>query len=143
MDELETDKVGRENQVNTFGTQGHLERRLRQGAMADDPVKGVQEPGYVRERVVMRSLTYVKKALTVADEDLALEIVMMVGCGLHRQESPDVGHTHGDENRRFLGTVAGDPLLCCRSASVSGFILASWRVTVITDAVRRVLRTLV
>lgn len=50
--------------------------------MADDPVKGVQEPEYVREQVAIPSLTYVKRAMAVADADLALEIVMMAGCGL-------------------------------------------------------------
>ncbi|WP_272589578.1 hypothetical protein [Streptomyces sp. M92] len=42
--------------------------------MADDPVKGVQEPEYVRERVVIPSLEYVKQALAVAGDDLAMEI---------------------------------------------------------------------
>ncbi|MFI9293759.1 tyrosine-type recombinase/integrase [Streptomyces gardneri] len=37
---------------------------------------------YVREQVAIPSLAFVKKALVVADEDLALEIVMMAGCGL-------------------------------------------------------------
>ncbi len=32
-------------------------------------------------------LAYVKKALTVAGENLALEIVMMVGCGLRNGEA--------------------------------------------------------
>lgn len=55
--------------------------------MADDPVKGVQEPEYVRGTVAIPSLAYVTKALTVADEDLALEIVMMAGCGLRNGEA--------------------------------------------------------
>ncbi|MFF8408905.1 tyrosine-type recombinase/integrase [Streptomyces omiyaensis] len=55
--------------------------------MVDDPMKGVQEPEYVREQVVIPSLAYVKKALTVADEDLALELVMMAGCGLRNGEA--------------------------------------------------------
>ncbi|GLW46339.1 integrase [Streptomyces sp. NBRC 14336] len=88
LEELETDGVGRGNQVNIFRT---LKTILRdayiKGAMADDPVKGVQEPEYVREKVVIPSLAYVKKALTVADDDLALEIVMMVGCGLRNGEA--------------------------------------------------------
>ncbi|MFJ3933984.1 tyrosine-type recombinase/integrase [Streptomyces sp. NPDC090029] len=88
LDELETDKVGRGNQVNIFRTlKAILRDAYGKGAMADDPVKGVQEPEYVREKVVIPSLTYVKKALTVADEDLALEIVMMVGCGLRNGEA--------------------------------------------------------
>ncbi|MGW3167887.1 hypothetical protein ACWC9Q_34855 [Streptomyces sp. NPDC001142] len=55
--------------------------------MTDVPVKGIQEPEYVREKVDIPSLAYVKKALTVADDDLALEIVMMVGCDLRNGEA--------------------------------------------------------
>ncbi|MFJ6518765.1 hypothetical protein ACIQJ4_11025 [Streptomyces filamentosus] len=55
--------------------------------MVDDPVKGVQEPDYVREQMAIPSLAYVTKALAVADEDLALEIVMMAGCGLRNGEA--------------------------------------------------------
>uniref|UniRef100_UPI00403FFFCE tyrosine-type recombinase/integrase n=1 Tax=Streptomyces sp. SJL17-4 TaxID=2967224 RepID=UPI00403FFFCE len=88
LDELEADKVGRGNQVNIFRTlKAILRDAYGKGAMADDPVKGVQEPEYVREKVVIPSLTYVKKALTVADDDLALEIIMMVGCGLRNGEA--------------------------------------------------------
>lgn len=88
LDELETDGVGRGNQVNIFRVlKAILRDAYGKGAMADDPVKGVQEPEYVREKVVIPSLTYVKKALTVADEYLALEIVMMVGCGLRNGEA--------------------------------------------------------
>ncbi|MEU1073496.1 MULTISPECIES: tyrosine-type recombinase/integrase [unclassified Streptomyces] len=88
LDELETDKVGRGNQVNIFRTlKAILRDAYGKGAMADDPVKGVQEPEYVREKVVIPSLAYVKRALTVADEKLALEIAMMVGCGLRNGEA--------------------------------------------------------
>ncbi|MFF6772822.1 tyrosine-type recombinase/integrase [Streptomyces sp. NPDC012637] len=88
LDELETDKVGRGNQVNIFRTlKAILRDAYGKGAMADDPVKGVQEPEYVRAKVVIPSLAYVKKALAVADDDLALEIVMMVGCGLRNGEA--------------------------------------------------------
>jgi integrase len=88
LDELETGGVGRGNQVNIFRVlKAILRDAYGKGAMADDPVKGVQEPEYVREKVVIPSLTYVKKALTVADEYLALEIVMMVGCGLRNGEA--------------------------------------------------------
>ncbi|MEV5728709.1 tyrosine-type recombinase/integrase [Streptomyces pharetrae] len=91
LDELETDGVGRGNQVNIFRVlKAVLRDAYGKGAMADDPVKGIQEPEYVREKVVIPSLTYVKKALTVADEDLALEIVMMVGCGLRNGEARGV-----------------------------------------------------
>ncbi|WP_193384235.1 site-specific integrase [Streptomyces sp. SS] len=41
----------------------------------------------MRGTVVIPSLGYVKQALTVADEDLALEIVMMAGCGLRNGEA--------------------------------------------------------
>ncbi|MFF4960026.1 hypothetical protein ACFY2Z_23695 [Streptomyces sp. NPDC001222] len=41
--------------------------------------KGVQEPQCVRKKVVIPSLAYVKKALTVADDDLALHIVTVAG----------------------------------------------------------------
>ncbi|WP_235618372.1 CIA30 family protein [Streptomyces sp. CB02400] len=55
--------------------------------MADDPLKGGQEPEYVRRKVVVPPLAYVKKALTAADDFLALEIVMTVGCGLRNGEA--------------------------------------------------------
>ncbi|MFF5546273.1 tyrosine-type recombinase/integrase [Streptomyces olivaceoviridis] len=88
LDELETVGVGRGNQVNIFRVlKAILRDAYGKGAMADDPVKGVQEPEYVREKVVIPSLDYVKKALTVADHILALEIVMMVGCGLRNGEA--------------------------------------------------------
>ncbi|MEV5811072.1 tyrosine-type recombinase/integrase [Streptomyces mutabilis] len=88
LDALEADGVGRGNQVNIFRI---LKTILRdaydKGAMADDPVKGVQEPEYVREGVVIPALAYVKQALAVAGDDLALEIVMMTGCGLRNGEA--------------------------------------------------------
>ncbi|MFI5480849.1 hypothetical protein ACIBAB_17210 [Streptomyces rubiginosohelvolus] len=68
LDEMESDGVGRGNQVNIFRV---LKTILRdayvKGAMVDDPVKEVQEPEYVRGTVVIPSLAYVTKALTVAD----------------------------------------------------------------------------
>lgn len=88
LDSLEVDGVGRGNQVNIFrALKAILRDAYDKGAMADDPVKGVQEPEYVREKVVIPSLAYVAKALTVADEDLALGIVMMAGCGLRNGEA--------------------------------------------------------
>lgn len=88
LDELEVDGVGRGNQVNIFRTlKAILRDAYGKGAMVDDPAKGVQEPEYVREKVVIPSLPYVKKALAVADELLALEIVMMAGCGLRNGEA--------------------------------------------------------
>jgi hypothetical protein len=57
MDELETDGVGRGNQVNTFRVlKAVLRDAYGKGAMADDLVKGVQEPEYVREKAVIAAL---------------------------------------------------------------------------------------
>ncbi|MFC9463190.1 tyrosine-type recombinase/integrase [Streptomyces coelicoflavus] len=88
LDELEAGGVGRGNQVNILRT---LKAILRDAydkvAMADDPVKGVQEPEYVRQKVVIPDLAYLKQALAVAGDDLALEIVMMAGCGLRNGEA--------------------------------------------------------
>nr|WP_234315827.1 hypothetical protein [Streptomyces sp. NRRL F-5527] len=71
--ELEADGVGRGNQVNILRTLTSILRdAYDKGAMADDPVKGVQEPEYVREKAVMSSLAYVKRALGGAGDDLAL-----------------------------------------------------------------------
>ncbi|WP_443032569.1 tyrosine-type recombinase/integrase [Streptomyces sp. DH41] len=88
LDALEADGVGRGNQVNIFRILKTILRdAFDKGAMADDPVKGVQEPEYVREKVVIPSLEYVKQALAVAGDDLAMEIVMMAGCGLRNGEA--------------------------------------------------------
>ncbi|MFE2010454.1 tyrosine-type recombinase/integrase [Streptomyces sp. NPDC059491] len=88
LDEMESDGGGRGNQVNIFRVLKTILRdAYAKGAMADDPVKGVQEPEYVRGAVAIPSLAYVKKALAVADEDLALEIVLMAGCGLRNGEA--------------------------------------------------------
>ncbi|MFD5314728.1 tyrosine-type recombinase/integrase [Streptomyces ardesiacus] len=88
LDALEADGVGRGNQVNIFRILKTILRdAFDKGAMADDPVKGVQEPEYVRERVVIPSLEYVKQALAVAGDDLAMEVVMMAGCGLRNGEA--------------------------------------------------------
>ncbi|MYS15813.1 tyrosine-type recombinase/integrase [Streptomyces sp. SID4982] len=88
LDELEADGVGRGNQVNVFRTLKAILRDAHdKGAMAEDPVKGVQEPEYVRQKVVIPSLAYLKQALALAGDDLALEIVMMAGCGLRNGEA--------------------------------------------------------
>lgn len=88
LDEMENDGVGRGNQVNIFRVLKTILRdAYAKGAVAYDPVKGVQEPEYVREQVAIPSLAYVTKALVVADEHLALEIVMMAGCGLRNGEA--------------------------------------------------------
>ncbi|MCX5435367.1 MULTISPECIES: hypothetical protein [unclassified Streptomyces] len=60
------------------------------GSMAEDPVEGMQEPEYVRQKMVVPSFAYLKQALTVADEGLVLEIVMMAGCGLRNGEAQAV-----------------------------------------------------
>ncbi|WP_345609799.1 tyrosine-type recombinase/integrase [Streptomyces sanyensis] len=83
LDELEADGVGRGNQVNILRTlKAILRDAYDKGAMADDPIKGVQEPEYVRQRVVVPDLAYPEQALAAAGDDLALEIVMTAGCGL-------------------------------------------------------------
>ena len=88
LETLEADGVGRGNQVNIFRILKTILRdAFDKGAMADDPVNGVQEPEYVREKVVIPSLEYVKQALAVAGDDLAMEIVMMAGCGLRNGEA--------------------------------------------------------
>lgn len=88
LDALEADGVGRGNQVNIFRILKTILRdAFDKGVMADDPVKGVQEPEHVRERVVIPSLEYVKQALAAAGDDLAMEIVMMAGCGLRNGEA--------------------------------------------------------
>ncbi|MFF5532473.1 hypothetical protein ACFY71_08305 [Streptomyces cinerochromogenes] len=54
LDELEADGVGRGSQVNILRTlKAILRDAYDKGAMADDPVKGVQEPEYARQRVVI------------------------------------------------------------------------------------------
>ncbi|MFD3532394.1 tyrosine-type recombinase/integrase [Streptomyces sp. NPDC058661] len=88
LDKVESDGVGHGNQVNIFQILKTILRgAYAKGAMVDDPVKGVQEPEYVRGTVAIPSLAYVKQALAVADEDLALEIVLMTGCGLRNGEA--------------------------------------------------------
>ncbi|MEU5327321.1 tyrosine-type recombinase/integrase [Streptomyces parvus] len=88
LDEMESDGVGRGNQVNIFRVLKTIPRDAYvKGAMVDDPVKEIQETEYVRGTVVIPSLAYVTKALPVADEDLALEIVMRAGCGLRNGEA--------------------------------------------------------
>ncbi|CAL9374512.1 tyrosine-type recombinase/integrase [Streptomyces sp. enrichment culture] len=88
LDALEADGVGRGNQVNIFRILKTILRdAFDKGAMADDPVKGVQEPEYVREKVVIPPLEYVKQALAAAGDDLAMEIAMMAGCGLRNGEA--------------------------------------------------------
>ncbi|MFD7553241.1 tyrosine-type recombinase/integrase [Streptomyces sp. NPDC059835] len=88
LDNLEANGVGRGNQMNIFRTlKSILRDAYDKGAMAEDPVKGVQDPEYVRDKVVIPTLGYITKALAVADTDLALEITMMVGCGLRNGEA--------------------------------------------------------
>ncbi|GAB2776498.1 hypothetical protein GCM10027073_06400 [Streptomyces chlorus] len=54
LDELEADGAGRGNRVDIFrALKAILRNAYDKGAMADDPVKGVQEPEFVREKVVI------------------------------------------------------------------------------------------
>ncbi|MCX4775076.1 tyrosine-type recombinase/integrase [Streptomyces sp. NBC_01285] len=88
LNELEADGVGRGNQTNIFRTlKAILRDAFDKGAMVYDPVKGVQEPEYVPQKVVVPTLAYVQQALDAAGDDLALEIVMMAGCGLRNGEA--------------------------------------------------------
>jgi hypothetical protein len=88
LNELEADGAGRGNQVNRFRIlKAVLRDAYGKEAIADDPVKGVQKPEYARGKAVIPSLDHVKTALTAADHILALEIVMMVGCGLRNGEA--------------------------------------------------------
>ncbi|MFE1292753.1 tyrosine-type recombinase/integrase [Streptomyces sp. NPDC058751] len=88
LDELETDGVGRGNQISILQTlKAILRDAYDKGAMGDDPMRGVQKPEYVRGKVVIPTLAYLKQALAVAGDDLALEIVMMAGCGLRNGEA--------------------------------------------------------
>lgn len=88
LDDLESAGVGRGNQMNIYRTlKSILRDAYGKGAMADDPVKGVQDPEYVPAKVVIPPLDYITKVLAVADAKLALEITMMVGCGLRNGEA--------------------------------------------------------
>ncbi|MGW6900822.1 tyrosine-type recombinase/integrase [Streptomyces sp. NPDC054919] len=88
LDGLESNGVGRGNQVNIYrALKSILRDAYEKGAMADDPVKGVQEPEYTPDRVVIPTLGYIEKALVAADECLALEIAVMAGCGLRNGEA--------------------------------------------------------
>lgn len=85
LDELQADGVGRGNQVNILRTlKAILRDAYDKEAMADDPVKRVREPEYVRQKVVIPSLPYVKQAQAVAGDALALQIVMTAGRGLRK-----------------------------------------------------------
>ncbi|MER5668823.1 tyrosine-type recombinase/integrase [Streptomyces mirabilis] len=88
LDGLEVNGVGRGNQMNIYRTlKAILRDAYEKAAMADEPVKGVQGPEYIPDRVAIPTLDYVEKALIAADEQLALEIAMMAGCGLRNGEA--------------------------------------------------------
>ncbi|MFC5156500.1 site-specific integrase [Streptomyces amakusaensis] len=88
LDDLELNEVGHGHQVNIYRALKTLLRdAYSKGAMADDPVKGVQDPEYVRKVVAIPTLEYITKALSVADADLALEVALMAGCGLRNGEA--------------------------------------------------------
>ncbi|MGW7465658.1 hypothetical protein ACWGJT_13370 [Streptomyces xantholiticus] len=80
-------------------SEGDLAGRLWQGGHGGRSWEGVQEPEYVGQKVVIPLLAYAKKALTAADEHLALEIVMMVGFGLRNGEvrAVNVNYVVADE----------------------------------------------
>ncbi|GGU99687.1 hypothetical protein GCM10010275_43270 [Streptomyces litmocidini] len=66
LDGIEGGGGGRGNQVSIFRAPKTILRdAYGKGAMADDPVKGIQEPEYVRGTVVVPFLDHVKKALVV------------------------------------------------------------------------------
>jgi hypothetical protein len=110
LDEVEGDGVGRSNQVNMFrSSRPFFATRTPTVVMADDPVNGAQAPDYVRGTVAIPSLGYVTKALTVADEDLALQIVMMAGCRLRCGEARAVNVDNVVGAGRVPGARA-DPL---------------------------------
>jgi hypothetical protein len=46
--------------------------------MAEDPVKGVKEPEYVRDQVVMPTLAYLEQVMAVADERRAAHLYAVV-----------------------------------------------------------------
>ncbi|MCX5394556.1 hypothetical protein [Streptomyces sp. NBC_00094] len=80
--------------------------------MADDPVKGVQEPEYVREKEAIPSLGYGKEALLVADEDLALWAHLVAG--------------RGDWRWPGRATEAGERLTETAARTVHAAALGAW-----------------
>ncbi|MGX9923586.1 tyrosine-type recombinase/integrase [Streptomyces sp. NPDC002248] len=106
LDELEADGVRRGNQVNIFRTlKAILRDAYDKGAIAEDPVKGVQEPKYVRQKVVIPSLAFLKQALAAADKRLSLEIAMMAGCGLR---AAGCGLRNGEARAVNVGNLVAD-----------------------------------
>ncbi|MEU4486822.1 tyrosine-type recombinase/integrase [Streptomyces purpurascens] len=112
LDDLEANGVGRGNQVGIFRVlKSILLDAHEKGAIPSNPVKGVQGPEYVRDRVSIPTLGYIERALSIAHEDLALEITMMVGCGLRNGEAravnlnnivaDDVYHVHEQIHARL------------------------------------------
>ncbi|MFF6783676.1 tyrosine-type recombinase/integrase [Streptomyces sp. NPDC012510] len=88
LDHLEAEGVGRGNQANIYRALKSLLRdAYEKGAMADNPVQGVQDPEYVPKVVVIPTTDYIAKVLVKADALLAMEITMMVGCGLRNGEA--------------------------------------------------------
>jgi integrase len=88
LEHLEAEQVGRGHQANIYrALKSLLKDAYDKGAMADDPVKGVQDPEYVPGVVAIPTSEYIAKALVKADPFLALEITMMVGCGLRNGEA--------------------------------------------------------
>lgn len=88
LDHLETEGVGRGHQSNIYRSLKSLLRdAYDKGAMAHDPVKGVQDPEYVPGLVAIPAPEYIAKVLLKADPLLAMEVTMMLGCGLRNGEA--------------------------------------------------------
>ncbi|MFD5663264.1 tyrosine-type recombinase/integrase, partial [Streptomyces hirsutus] len=85
---LEAQGVGRGHQLNVYRALASLLRdAFEKGVMADNPLRGVQKPEYAPQRVAIPEAEYITKAIQKADHQLALEIVLMVGCGLRNGEA--------------------------------------------------------
>ncbi|WP_406357218.1 site-specific integrase [Streptomyces sp. NBC_01635] len=88
LDHLEAEGVGRGHQLNVYRALSALLRdAFEKGAIADNPLRGVQKPEYAPQRVAIPDVEYIARAIQVADYKLALEIVLMVGCGLRNGEA--------------------------------------------------------
>ncbi|MFC3577446.1 hypothetical protein ACFOZ0_30085 [Streptomyces yaanensis] len=74
----------RQRRMTEYSTGWHVDSSINVHIIAHLASRKVNA---VTPIVVIPSLSYVKKVLTVADEDLALEIVMMAGCGWRKGEA--------------------------------------------------------
>ncbi|MFJ5830734.1 tyrosine-type recombinase/integrase [Streptomyces sp. NPDC093089] len=88
LDEMEGDGVGRGNQVNIFRVLKTILRdAYAKGAMADDPVKGVQEPEYVREQIHFNTLRPAKLKHRKAGEFREVPLPRSVREAIERYEA--------------------------------------------------------